>query len=137
MNRRMVSAVLALGWMALIFYLSGIPNPELPQGPGGTDKLIHMLVFGLLATLYLGAMQPANGGRFSIGQLATAALLATLYGAVDEWHQSFVPTRSADPWDLAADAIGALLAVTIVAIVSARKPHGTWENQRSRMGKGA
>lgn len=117
MNRRLrlVSALLALGWMALIFYLSGIPNAKLPQGPDGTDKLIHMAVYGLLALFYLGAMKPASDGRHSLRQTVLAAMLATLYGATDEWHQSFVPTRSADVWDLVADAVGAVIAVTVVA----------------------
>jgi VanZ family protein len=32
------------------------------------------------------------------------------YGVTDEWHQSFVPGRSADAIDLVADAVGAGLA---------------------------
>jgi len=41
-----------------------------------------------------------------------AVILTSLFGAFDEWHQSFVPTRTCSLWDWAADAVGSLLAVT-------------------------
>ncbi len=47
-----------------------------------------------------------------------AALWATLYGALDEVHQYFVPNRYADFFDLVADAIG--------AICGARLVHSLW-----------
>ena len=41
-------------------------------------------------------------------------LLAIVYGVSDEWHQSFVPERSADAADVLADAIGALVGGSAV-----------------------
>ena len=38
-----------------------------------------------------------------------AFIFALVFGLSDEWHQSFVPGRMADGWDLLADAAGALL----------------------------
>ena len=40
-----------------------------------------------------------------------AIILATAYGASDEFHQSFVPGRYADPRDILADFTGAVLGV--------------------------
>ncbi len=37
-------------------------------------------------------------------------IFAIAYGVSDEVHQWFVPRRSFDPWDLVADAAGAVLA---------------------------
>jgi VanZ family protein len=34
-------------------------------------------------------------------------LIATLYGVTDEYHQTFVPSRSAEGLDVVADAVGA------------------------------
>jgi VanZ family protein len=38
-------------------------------------------------------------------------LSAALFGLSDEIHQSFVPFRTADAWDVLADALGAALGV--------------------------
>ena len=44
--------------------------------------------------------------------MTNASLLSTgVYGITDEIHQYFVPGRFADPWDLLADMVGALLGV--------------------------
>ena len=42
-----------------------------------------------------------------------AFLLTMLYAFSDEFHQTFVPGRYADPWDLFFDALGALLALAL------------------------
>ena len=42
-----------------------------------------------------------------------ALVLATLYGVTDEFHQMFVPGRTADRYDVLADGIGATLGVAI------------------------
>lgn len=74
----------------------------------GGDKVVHFAVYGLLATLVcrLGRGRPAAVGAF----IATAA-----FGAADEWHQSFVPGRSAELADWFADALGAAVGVTLYA----------------------
>ena len=38
-------------------------------------------------------------------------LLTTLYGVTDEVHQMFVPGRSTDAYDVAADAAGAVVGL--------------------------
>jgi VanZ family protein len=72
------------------------------------DKVVHFAVYGLLATLVarLGA-----GWRGALVGL----LVASAFGLTDEFHQSFVPHRSADPMDWVADTLGAALAVTLYA----------------------
>ncbi|MCU0230140.1 MAG: VanZ family protein [Acidobacteria bacterium] len=75
--------------------------------PGGSDKLVHALVFGLLATLWFWARRTAVGpGRAAL----EAVLISVFWGALDEFHQSFVPGRTADGFDLLADTAGAALA---------------------------
>lgn len=46
-----------------------------------------------------------------------ASMWATLYGALDEIHQYFVPNRYADFFDLVADAIGAVYGARLVHVL--------------------
>jgi VanZ family protein len=43
-------------------------------------------------------------------------LICTLYGVSDEFHQSFVPNRSPDLFDVMADSTGAALVCIIFAV---------------------
>lgn len=71
----------------------------------------HLLAFGALAVLIYLGMKP------SYRSAAAAWFAASAYGALDEWHQSFIPGRNAAWTDVALDSLGALLllAVTIFA----------------------
>lgn len=116
---RMLSALLTLAWTATIFYLSSQPMPDIDLGFSGQDKLLHLGAYGLLSMLLLGAMA-RHAGSYRMQQVALAALLATLYGCSDEWHQSFVPGRSVDGLDLVADALGALLGALALHMLTLR-----------------
>lgn len=104
----MLRLVPALLYMALIFYLSSQPAPNI----GVSDKTLHFVAYGLLALLLL-------WGLLGIAPFRGAALLSlvltALYGASDEWHQSYVPGRSPELLDVAADAAGGLAVLLLVA----------------------
>ena len=108
--------------MALIFALSSISRPpDLPSGIG--DKGGHALLYSGLAALFVRAL--AGGSLQPFGALTACAAVAfsTLYGVTDEVHQMFVPERTADFADLAADALGAaaaVLALHAVQVIRAR-----------------
>lgn len=94
-------------YSALIFWLSSAPRelplPELPL----QDKLIHLAAYGLLASIAIQWLAKAGFG-ISLQQVAIGTLYAILYGASDEWHQSFVPGRDSNVADWMADGVGAL-----------------------------
>ncbi|MBZ0073042.1 MAG: VanZ family protein [Thiohalobacteraceae bacterium] len=118
---RLLSTFLAVTWMATLFYLSSQPMPEIDLGFTGQDKLVHLVAYGLLGALLLGAL-PLRTGGYSRGQMLLAAALATLYGISDEWHQFFVPGRTMDGLDVLADAIGALLGAWLLRRVVGKRP---------------
>jgi VanZ family protein len=53
-------------------------------------------------------------------QITPALLYCLLYGATDEIHQYFVPSRSCDIFDWFADATGALLATLFIVLTIRR-----------------
>jgi VanZ family protein len=101
-----------VAYCALIFYQSHHPTPEdLPSFPG-LDKILHLGGYGLLGVLFYRAFR-AQWPRASTRTLFFAAAAATaLYGLSDEYHQSFVAFRTADPLDCAADALGGLVGIS-------------------------
>ena len=95
--------------MAGLFYLSS--QPVLPAASLTPDWTQHAVAYGGLALVTLRA---TTGGRWAaVGAkaIAVAWVIATLYGLSDEFHQAFVPARSASALDLVADAAGAALAL--------------------------
>jgi VanZ family protein len=111
---RRLSLLMALSWMGLLFYLSHQQSLHAPSLFSGQDKLIHAVVYGALGVMLLAA-QPLRSGRYSWRQIGASVLIASLYGASDELHQSFVPGRSAEVGDWIADTLGALIAALAVA----------------------
>jgi VanZ family protein len=79
----------------------------------GIRKAAHVTEFGIFSiTVFRGIRAGRSGWKFN---WAFATLvIAGLYAALDEWHQSFVLLRHATPRDVAIDAFGALLAQCFV-----------------------
>jgi VanZ family protein len=72
-------------------------------------KVGHLLVYGLLGALDFRAVRGARTGwtaRWSV----LAIVLATIIAALDEWHQTMVPTRTGLVSDVVIDAAGATIA---------------------------
>ena len=112
-----LSLLLALAWMAVLFYLSHQPSLDAPMLFPGQDKLFHALAYGVLGFLLLGSRAPATDG-FTEVQIRSSILIASLYGISDEFHQYFIPGRSTDVWDWVADTLGAVIAVSLLAWLS-------------------
>ncbi len=87
--------------------VSLLPAPRLigvvPQG----DKLGHALAFGALM-LWYGQIYAGRRDRWRL------ALACVAFGLLIEILQAFVPYRSADWRDLAADALGVALSVLLL-----------------------
>ncbi|GLC27331.1 VanZ family protein [Roseisolibacter agri] len=96
-------------WATLVLVATSWPNPGLPQA-GRVDKVLHALSYGLLGWL-VGRAVPAS----TRGQLAAAFAGLVAFGALDEWHQGFIPGRATSGADLLADAVGALVGLLLYA----------------------
>jgi VanZ family protein len=100
----------------LIFHFSSESNPL----PGLTslvwDKALHTTEYAGFALLLCRALR-GEGLRWWTS-VALAAILASVYAATDEWHQLFVPQRSADVADWAADVVGAAAGSSLYRLIS-------------------
>jgi VanZ family protein len=106
--RRVASTWLPpLVWMALIFALSAQHGGgHLAPAEVALRKLAHVAEYLVLALLLLRALR-----RSGLAAAVPAAMAAALvYAAGDEWHQSFVPGRTATVRDVAIDGVGIALA---------------------------
>ena len=104
-----------------IFWLSSGPvsAPKSIQFDG-MDKVAHICAFGLLAGLVSYGLRRSGKPWTPGALLLLPVLFVACYGASDEIHQYFVPTRSCDILDWMADVTGALGASTALALVFRR-----------------
>ena len=90
--------------MGIIFFLSHQPDVTIPAGL--SDKGWHSLGYTLLAVLIARALAGGLGRPITARTAILAVVMTTLYGASDEVHQMFIAGRSAEMYDLFADAMG-------------------------------
>ncbi len=119
-----------IAWMGVLFYLSSrVDYPDLtpPGWPNIQDVVAHLVVYTVLALLWERALRGAGVRRAALW----ACAITVLYGLSDEFHQSFVPGRTATLFDVATDAVGAGLALGIAAWARRRSQHlpGTTKTQ--------
>lgn len=72
-------------------------------------KTAHIIEYGILATLVYRAL--VNYGVLKKKAMIYACLAALLYGATDEFHQSFTPGRGPKVTDVAIDTAGASIFI--------------------------
>jgi VanZ family protein len=103
-------------WALVIFNFSAHGVPKV--GPSyWTDfiakKAAHILEYGFLALLTYRAL--LNSGVKIPLAYYIAIIIPFIYGASDELHQSFTPTRTPTVRDVLIDTAGATLAMWFVA----------------------
>ena len=118
MKRVLEYWLLPLAWMGLIFFLSA--QPDLPHAPGPwLDALLkktgHAVAYGVLAWFYLRALRQYFGDdRSTLTVLRIVSFgLAVAYALSDEYHQTFVPGRNGNLFDVTVDGIGACAAMLL------------------------
>jgi VanZ family protein len=120
-GRIAMAAVLVLAHMTLIFVLSSRRPPEAVVSIGIPDWVLHLGEYGVLGLLLAHLAFSVTGGTAVRALVPLPALIGTLYGLSDEWHQAFVPGRDPSAADFAMDAVGSLLgAVAFWLAVRAR-----------------
>jgi VanZ family protein len=87
------------------------PGDHVPRAPGQTDKIVHIVMFAVVAVAGLRALVPA--GWLAVGLIG--------YGGLAELAQSLPGIRrSTDAVDWIADAVGVLLVTVVYAVMRRR-----------------
>ncbi len=127
-----------LAWMALIMWFStdrfsaentrgmiglflqwfapGLQPDEFEFIHGLVRKLAHLTEYGVLGLLWFRALGRDRAITLS-AVAAVSLLICVAWAALDEWHQSFVPSRTASVVDVAIDSSGAFLALVGMVVV--------------------
>ncbi|HUJ78734.1 MAG TPA: VanZ family protein [Nitrospiria bacterium] len=105
-----------LGYAGVIFYLSSRQfGPILAGLPPNTDKLIHMVEYAGFGAITYHAVSTAGWAPHRRWRLILVIMIGIAYGASDEFHQMFVPTRDSDVRDVMADAVGTAIGAWLMA----------------------
>jgi VanZ family protein len=92
------------GWVALTLTLTSIPDPEFGPSFPGADRIAHFGFYGVMGFLFV--LWRRETGAGAAAAVVWAAIFAALLGAVDEFHQQWIPGRSMELLDWAADFAG-------------------------------
>ena len=76
-------------------------------------KAAHLTEYGILGALLFRALRAGRAG-WSVRWASAAVLLAACLASVDEWHQTFIPSRTGSPVDVAIDTAGAVIAQAMI-----------------------
>lgn len=125
MNRTAAWTAFA-AWAAAVWWLSSRSHPTADlHWPWQTpDKVAHGVTYAAGGCLAYAALvrrpEPQFQNGFRVSPFLAAVLLCAVWGFTDEIHQGFVPGRSTDPADLAADVVGAALGAGVGTILMRR-----------------
>lgn len=104
----------AVAWFILTLILLTLPGKDLPKigwmDHLQIDKIVHVILFSVLVALFFWGIASTKPGIAEKRALLFIALTALLYGIAMEFVQKYwVPNRSFDVWDIAADGTGSFL----------------------------
>jgi VanZ family protein len=111
-----------LAWAATIYWFSSRTGPEIEEINifELSDKVAHFIAFFGGGPAIVCALRWSTKWSWS-RIMWVAACILMLYGAADEYHQTFTANRSgADVWDGLADALGGLAGTIVASSLYAR-----------------
>jgi len=116
-ENRLLNWIALIIWMGMIFYLSSIPNLKISEGLEDLilRKIAHFVEFFILALLWFKALRVTKKNLSKLNIIFLSCCFSIIYAILDEFHQSFVPTRCASIIDVFIDSLGVLF-FSLIAI---------------------
>lgn len=94
----------------LRFWAASLSEKEVRMIQAITRKLAHVIEYFILGLLLFRAFRSGSAGGRNRSWAFSSLVVVVLYAAGDEFHQSFVSTRTASIVDVAIDVMGGILA---------------------------
>lgn len=132
--RRLLPWIPALALAAGLTWLS--QQPAYPFGiqlPPPLDKLAHGSAYALLALLMETALARTRPDLPLYRRHLLVFAAVSAFGALDEWHQSFVPGRDCEVLDWVADTAGGVLGLALISL-SRLRARARWAAHSWRRG---
>ena len=87
-------------------------------------KLGHISEYAIFALLLWRALRSGTNLQMKLPILFVAAwILCGVFAATDEFHQSFVSSRTASPIDVMTDVCGALIGLAVCLLLARKNLH--------------
>jgi VanZ family protein len=131
---RIKNWLLVVAWAGLIFYFSTdqfsslntaeifglllswlfpeMPTEDIEPVHGTMRKLGHWGEYFILSVLFLWALQNETGGKWKLRHAIHTLIFVVLYAIGDEFHQRFVPSRTASFGDVMINALGGICGIS-------------------------
>ena len=101
----------AVLWGAFIFFMSSRPNLAVASFPF-SDKIAHFVVYFILG-YFVSKGLAGDPGLLNKKKFVFSVLIILAYAFSDEFHQTFVPGRTAELGDLLSDFAGGVAGALI------------------------
>ena len=102
----------------LLHFLFGLNHARFEHWHFFMRKGGHVFGYGLLSILLFRAWREtlpvATHAKWTVRWTAIAVLGTLLVASLDEWHQSFIPSRTGTPWDVLLDTCAGIGAQILV-----------------------
>lgn len=123
-------------WVLFILAMTSIPlpgggvleRPFLLDGFLAADKLVHLGLYGVLGWLVIRAVDAGEPARTAA--VAGALAAAVVFAALDEWHQTWLPSRSPQLVDWMADVAGLTVGATVRRVRNGSAGEASEEHER-------
>ena len=103
-----------VAWIIIVFVLIALPFPKIPKVDqfDYSDKIVHMILFGIVAFLVHESLSSKGFRRFPASFLGLVA--GSFYAGIAEIIQIFVPGRNCTIYDFYAGSIGSVFALIVI-----------------------
>jgi hypothetical protein len=118
LKARIILTVCFMALLTLVSLIPGHPKPGdyafmwlVAKTPTLLQKTLHVCLYGVLVLLLLWSLE---GRPYRV---PISLIIAVAFGAIMEWCQTMVPGRFGTAYDVALDAVGAILGLIAAVIL--------------------